>query len=258
MSKAFLLKKIALYLLYPSGVIFLFLLGTALYTLWGKRRGRRRAFLFTAVILYYLASTPFLPHYLLKPLEAGLSRPPSESIKKTEAIVVLPARIYGWENLFLEERFSRETWARFIAAVRLKKKYPQKELIVVGASLEGPGASFLKALGKELGVEVKAIDYPPDTITSVKALKEYLKGKSFLLITSAHHLPRALYLFRREGMKPIPYPAVYVSKTCEFLPFNILYLFPDPVYLELTNEAVHEYLGLAFYRLRDLVLRGQR
>ncbi len=256
MSTTFLLKKIALYVVYPSGIIFLFLLAVSFYALWGKRRGRRRALLFTALILYYLASTPFLPYHLLKPLERGFVRPSGEEIQKAQAIVVLPAKIYGGPGLYLEDRFSRETWARFMAAVRLKKTFPDKELIVVGASLEGPGVRYLRELGEELGVEVKAIEGAPDTITSAAILRESLKGRPFLLVTSAHHLRRAVYLFQREGLTPIPYPANYVSHSCRFLPFSILYLFPDPVYLELTNEAVHEYLGLSFYRLRDLLGGG--
>ncbi len=254
MSITFLLKKIILYLLYPSGLVFLFLLGVSLYALWGKRRGRRRALLFTALILYYLASTPFLPYYLLKPLEAGFKPPAPEALEKARALVVLPARIYGQEELMLEERPSRETWARFIAGVRLKKKFPEKPLLVAGGSLEGPGARYLQELGKDLGVSVEAIDEPRDTISTVKALKGRLSGP-FLLITSAHHLRRAVYLFEREGLSPIPYPAMYLSHTCKFIPFHPLYLLPQPVYLEMTNEALHEYLGLTFYRLRDLMIR---
>ncbi len=244
-------------MLYPSGLVFLFLLGVTLYALWGKRRGRRRALLFTALALYYLASTPFLPHFLLKPLEAGFKRPSPEEIAQIEALVVLPARIYGREGLALEERFSRETWARFMAAVRLAKTHPSARIFVVGGSLEGPGARYLAELGRELGVTVEALDEAPDTITSVRLLKPHLEGRRFLVITSAHHLRRALYLFEREGLKPLAYPAVYLSHQTSFRPFHILYLFPDPVYLELTNEAVHEYLGLSFYRLRDLIFGGR-
>ncbi|OAQ20782.1 YdcF family protein [Thermosulfurimonas dismutans] len=253
MSNTFLIKKIALYLLYPSGLIFLLLLGVSFYALWGKRRGRRRALLFTALLLYYLASTPFLPYYLLRPLEAGFKRPNPQELSQARAIVVLPAKIYGQKDLLLEERFSRETWARFIAALRLKKRLPEIPLIVAGGSLEGPGAKYLKEIGEELGFKVEALDAPLDTISTVAALKERLSDQPFVLLTSAHHLRRSMYLFKREGLSPIPYPAVYVSHTCRFTPFHILYLFPYPVYLELTNEAIHEYLGLSFYRLRDLV-----
>ncbi len=253
MSTAFWLKKLALYILYPSGIIFLFLVAVSVYAIWGKRRGRRRALLFFALILYYLSSTPFLPYYLLRPLEAGFKRPEASLISQADAVVVLPAKIYGKEGLYLEERFSRETWARFVAALRLKKRYPHLRLIVVGGSLEGPGASYLKELGEEFGVEVEVFDEPKDTISSAKALKGVLSGKKFLLVTSAHHLRRSVYLFEKEGLSPIPYPAVYVSRLASFSPFYFLYLLPDPKYLELTNEAVHEYLGLSFYRLKDLL-----
>ena len=212
--------------------------------------------LFLALFLYYLASTPFLPYYLLKPLEVGFNRPGPEELSRAQAIVVLPAKIYGQEDILLEGRFSRETWARFIAALRLKKRFPDLPVIVAGGSLEGPGASYLREIGKELGFEVEAIDEPKDTISTVAALRERLKDQPFILVTSAHHLRRSVYLFKREGLSPLPYPALYVSQTCRFTPLNLLYFFPNPVYLQLTNEAVHEYLGLSFYRLRDMV-RGK-
>ncbi|QJA05959.1 YdcF family protein [Thermosulfurimonas marina] len=257
MPVGFLLKKVLLYLLYPSGVIFLLLLGVSFYALWGKRRGRRRALLFTALVLYYLASTPFLPYFLLRPLEAGFERPPLESLREVDYLVVLPARIYGAPGLYLEERFSRETLARWLAAVRLKKELLRAHLLLVGGSLEGPGSVYLAELSRECGIEAEFLDAPRDTISSVAALKDKLSGKRFVVITSAHHLRRALYLFRRVGLKPLPYPAVYLSHQSRFRPFHLIYLLPDPVYLELTNEAVHEYLGLAFYRIRDLLLRRE-
>ncbi|RUM88018.1 MAG: hypothetical protein DSZ24_04830 [Thermodesulfatator sp.] len=258
MPIGFLLKKIFLYLLYPSGLVFLLLLGVSVYALWGKRRGRRRAFLFMALFLYYLASTPFLPYFLLQPLEAGLERPPIETLRGVDYLVVLPARIYGAPGLYLEERFSRETLARWLAAVRLKKALPKAHLLVVGGSWEGPGSVYLAELSREFGVEAEFLDTPRDTISSVEALKTKLSRKRFVIITSAHHLRRTLYLFRRAGLEPIPYPAVYLSHQSRFRPFHVLYLLPDPVYLEITDEAVHEYLGLIFYHLRDLLWRRGR
>ncbi|WP_297056414.1 ElyC/SanA/YdcF family protein [Thermosulfurimonas sp.] len=255
-SAGFYLKKVLLYLLYPSGLVLLLLAGTAIYALWGKRRGKRRAFLFLALFLYYLSCTPFLPHLLLKPLEKGFKRPNTGVISRAYAVVVLPARIYGKSGLALEERFSRETWARFMAGIRLVREHPGLHLIVVGGSWSGPGARYLARLGSTLGVKVEALDQAPDTITSARILRERLAGKPFLLVTSAHHLRRALYLFKREGLRPIPYPALYLSHQTEPVSPWFLNFLPDPVYMEITNEAVHEYLGLSFYYLRDF-LKGK-
>jgi len=218
--------------------------------------------LFLAIFLYYLSSTPFLPYFLLKNLEEDYSPPPQEEILKIKKVVVLTGRIYGEKDLSLEERFSRETLVRFLKALELKRKYPDKEIIFLGGSYEDKesrGASYLKELAEKFGYKVKAIDAPLDTITSAKILKEYLlkeektADKPFLLLTSAYHLPRAVYLFKKEGLNPLPYPTNYHYKLCE-PSFSIWKLLPHDLYIDLTNRATHEYLALGFYKLKYFIL----
>ncbi|MCD6548989.1 MAG: YdcF family protein [Thermodesulfobacterium sp.] len=258
----FSLKKFFLFLLYPSSLIFIFFLLVSIYVILEKRKGRRRFLLFLAIFIYYLSSTPFLPYFLLKQLEENYSPPPEEKIAEVKKIVVLTGRIYGEETLSLEERFSRETLVRFLKALELKRQYPDKEIILLGGSYEDKnnrGATYLKIMAEKFGFKVKAIDTPLDTITSARVLKEYFLKESkkpdtpFLLLTSAYHLPRALYLFKKEGLTPIPYPANYSYKLCK-PSLSIWKLLPHDLYIDLTNRATHEYLALAFYKLKYFVL----
>ncbi|MGC8871685.1 MAG: YdcF family protein [Caldimicrobium sp.] len=252
----FLLKKILLYLSYPSTLIFLFLLLVTIYVVLGKRRGRRRFLLFIAVFLYYLSTTPFLPYFLLKNLEKRYSIPSQEEISKVDTLVLLTGRIYGDPGLSLEERFSRETLVRFLTALELKQKYPQKRLIIIGGSLEGRGAVYLKELAERWKIKVEAIDTPLDTLQSARELKKFIPPeKPFFLLTSAYHLPRALFLFKKEGLNPIPYPTNFNHKLCK--PSRLfLYFFPQDIYLNFTNLAVQEYLALAYYKLKYFIKRN--
>ncbi|RKX60738.1 MAG: hypothetical protein DRP29_02060 [Thermodesulfobacteriota bacterium] len=255
----FILKKFFLYLLYPSSLIFIFLLLVSLYVILEKRRGRRRLLLFLAIFLYYASCTPFLPYFMLKHLENKYIIPDKKQIQKAEYIVVLTGRIYENPGLSLEERFSRETIIRFLKALELKKKYPNKKIIILGGAFrhkQKKGASFLKDFAKKLGVKVIAVDTPLDTLNSARVLKKYVNlNENFLLLTSAYHLPRAVYLFKKEGFKNlIPYPTNYNYKLCK-PSFSIWNFFPDDLYLELTNMAVHEYLGLIFYKLKYTILK---
>jgi len=258
----FSLKKFFLFLFYPSTLIFIFLLLVSVYVVLEKRRGRRRFLLFLAIFLYYLSSTPFFPYLLLKHLEKNYSPPSKEEIKKIKKIVVLTGRIYGSKTLSLEERFSRETLVRFLKALELKKEYPDKEIILLGGSYEdkeNKGATYLKKLAEKFGFKVKALDTPLDTITSAKVLKDYLSrtdnsNTPFLLLTSAYHLPRAIYLFKKEGLNPIPYPTNYHYKLCK-PSFSIWEFFPHNLYLNLTNRAAHEYLAFGFYKIKYFIWR---
>jgi len=246
----FYVKKIFLYLFYPSTLIFLFLLVVSIYVVLGKRRGRRRFLLFVALFLYYLSTTPFLPYFLLNQLEKNYRVPTEEEISKVKIFVVLTGRIYGDKGLLLEERFSRETLIRFLTALEIKKRYPEKRVLIVGGSFEGKGASYLKELAERWKVEVEAVDAPLDTLQSVRALKQLLpQGEPFYLLTSAYHLPRALFLFQREGLNPLPYPTNFNHRLCK--PSKaFLYFFPQDLYLNLTNLAVQEYFALTYYKLK--------
>ncbi len=259
----FFLKKVVLFLFYPSSLIFFFLFLVSIYVILDKRRGRRRLLLFLAIFLYYLSTTPFLPYFMLKHLEKKYKVPPASEIQKCKKIVVLTGRIYGEKGLSLEERFSRETLIRFLKGIDLKKKYPEKELIVLGGSYEDKhykGATYLKELAEKLGYNVTALDAPLDTITSAKVLKNYLSNSTggakqpFLLLTSAYHLPRAIFLFKKQGLNPIPYPTNYNYKLCKPR-FSIFDFLPNDLYLTFTNLAFHEYLGLIFYKLKYAILR---
>ncbi len=96
--------------------------------------------------------------------------------------------------------------------------------------------------------KVEAYDAANDTRSSALLLRRRLAGEKFLLVSSAYHLPRAVYLFRRVGLSPIPYPAfrLAVSGKVSFYDF-----WPDPFNLFRANRAMHEYMGLAFYWLED-------
>ncbi|QER42202.1 YdcF family protein [Thermodesulfobacterium sp. TA1] len=253
----FIIKKFFVFLFRPSSLIFLFLLTVSIYVVLGKRRGRRRFFLFVAVALYYLSTTPFLPYFLLKQLEKNYPIPPQEEIAKVEKIIVLTGRVYGQKDLGLEERFSKETLVRFFKALELKKVYPEKKVIIVGGSYEDlnfKGASYLKEFAGKLGYQVEAIDIPLDTETSVKTIKKLLSSpeERFLLLTSAYHLPRAIILFKKEGLNPIPYPTNYNHKLCK-PDFSVSNFFPNDLYFSLTNLAFHEYLGILFYKIKFLL-----
>ncbi len=223
------------------------------YVVLGKRRGRRRFLLFLAVFLYYLSTTPFLPYFLLKNLEKDYTFPKEEELKKVKNLVVLTGRIYGDPKLSLEERFSRETLVRFLVAVEIKRRFPDKKLWIVGGSLEGKGASYLQDLAKRWQIEVLTLDVPLDTLQSAKAIKKVLPSQEpFYLLTSAYHLPRALYLFKKEGLNPLPYPTNFNYPLCK--PSKLfLYFMPQDLYLNFTNLAFQEYGGLIYYKLKYLL-----
>ena len=78
-----------------------------------------------------------------------------------------------------------------------------------------------------------------------RALMQPRPGEHWLLVTTAMHLPRAMACFRAVGWEVIPYAADRRGSAgpLETSSFRV----GDN--LALADEALHEWLGLVYYRL---------
>lgn len=93
-----------------------------------------------------------------------------------------------------------------------------------------------------------------ENAVNVKAMLKDRHIDRILLVTSAMHMPRALALFKDQGIDAIAAP-------CDFLPFTpqadwrgtIIGLIPDPNSLNRTSMAVNEFLGIAVYHAAGLL-----
>jgi uncharacterized SAM-binding protein YcdF (DUF218 family) len=87
------------------------------------------------------------------------------------------------------------------------------------------------------------------TADEAKLLTPFLKKHKFekvYLVTNAWHMPRSVYAFQQAGIAVIPAPMGYVA---QMPPAQISYYLPSILALRTTNIAIHEYIGLWWYRL---------
>jgi uncharacterized SAM-binding protein YcdF (DUF218 family) len=89
-------------------------------------------------------------------------------------------------------------------------------------------------------------DTAVNTGDSAKHLRQRDSDASCVLVTSAGHMPRAMGVFKRQGIQCIPAPTEFYST----YPMGFFDYLPSPRNLVLSDLAVHEYLGIAWYRLR--------
>lgn len=71
--------------------------------------------------------------------------------------------------------------------------------------------------------------------------------RRIVLVTSAWHLPRAVFLFRHTAATIVPYPADYRTKRRE--PRTILDFVPQAEALLKSELALREFCGLLYYKL---------
>jgi uncharacterized SAM-binding protein YcdF (DUF218 family) len=72
-------------------------------------------------------------------------------------------------------------------------------------------------------------------------------GQTWLLVTSASHMPRSVGVFRRAGWPVMPWPVGYKTMRAGAAPFALTL----GVRIENLDWAFHEWIGLVAYRLMD-------
>jgi uncharacterized SAM-binding protein YcdF (DUF218 family) len=79
-------------------------------------------------------------------------------------------------------------------------------------------------------------------------MKQRVGDQPFLLVTSAYHMPRAMMLFRKEGLRPIAAPGDFNDRG-----EDSIWALGTANQLEKTEKAWHEYIGLAWTYLRGQI-----
>ncbi len=146
---------------------------------------------------------------------------------------------------------------RLTTGAALARRFPQTRLIFTGgsASLRDVGdteAAAVRQLWLALGVppqqmlfEARSRDTWENALFT-RALIRPKPGETFLLVTSAYHMPRSIGIFRKAGFRLVAYPADYrtFGNSRDYVPIHLEY---DN--LQMLNGALHEWIGLVAYHL---------
>lgn len=85
-----------------------------------------------------------------------------------------------------------------------------------------------------------------DHVARVVDLMGEDRDQTWWLVVQAHRMARVVGVFRAQGFDPVPVPVDHRWSP----PFHALYFYPFTEGLRMTDAAVHEWLGLALYRMR--------
>ncbi len=106
-------------------------------------------------------------------------------------------------------------------------------------------------LRDELGVAPRWVEAASDTTYDNARLSAAMLRPAgvthVLLVTDAWHMPRAQPAFERHGLRVTPAPTGYLGQAA----FRSLHLIPNAEGLRVSHIALREWLGIAWYRLRD-------
>lgn len=251
----FYVAKIVWFFLQPLNLSILFLL-TGLAAGWFGRRGLLRAGAASAFLILALSAWTSLGALMLNPLEERF-RKPAPPPQRVDGIVVLGGGLEGAINLARGGYELNSGGDRFVEAAILARRYPDAKVVVSGGVgtlvLEGEGDGvtaprLLTALGvapDRLILEDRSRDTYENAVFT-KALVTPKPGETWLLVTSAFHMPRAKALFDKAGFAAVPWPVDYRTSGREGIS-----LFADNTADALANTttALREWTGLAAYWL---------
>lgn len=245
-----------------SLVVLLLVAGLALS--WLKRRWISRGLIGLALLLLFVCSFTTFGYLLITPLEQRFERPAEPT--QVDGIVVLGGGMDGEVNSVRGGYELNRSGDRLVETLRLALRHPNARIVIAGgpAALvqQEPEALAGKRFFEAFGIAPERIlmdDQSRNTEENAQFARQLAKlgqGETWLLVTSAFHMPRAVGLFRRAEFPVIPWPADYLASGAEGVRIK-----PDQSTenISVSNLALREWAGLLGYYLTgriDQILPG--
>jgi len=251
-------KAVAQLLLPPGGLILLGLIGL-LYS----RRWWGKGFIGLSFVLFWLLAMAPVKDALIEPLESQY--PPlaltAEGLARVNldnaAIVLLGGGVYedapeyGGADQLGPDALMRTTYA-----VELARRTGLPVYATGGAVFSAtaePEGEIMRHWLIRLGMpesKVFAENLATNTWENARLVTEILQHagvQQVILVTNAWHMPRSVWCFESHDMAVLPAPCAYETGGSSY---NLLDFLPHWQVLKSSGNALHEYLGLAWYRLR--------
>lgn len=234
-------------------LVLLTILGAVLLLTRWQRLGRWLV-LATACVLLTIAAMP-VGDWALQPLENRFPRL-TELPRRVDGIIMLGGAV---DTLITYERgepnMGDET-ERLIAFADLARRYPQAKLVATGGGLSLDGGRFREADATRealewLGTDTTQIIFERasrntfENVVDSKAIAHPKPGETWILITSAYHMPRSVGLFRAEDWPVIPDPVDYRTSGKAQIDANI----DLTASLKLLSIAAKEWTGMLANRI---------
>lgn len=243
------MTKYAIWLLSPLGTACC-LTCLALLLAWCRRLQSSKVLGALALVWLWLWSMPVTSHWLASQIESRFSQVPIASAPHAQAIVVLGGTLTPPSGKSTEINLGRAGRVWYAAKLFHAGKAPLV-LLSGGGDLERQAFSEARAMAvfsHDLGVPAQAIvleETSRNTRDNAAFSSASLKARGIehiLLVTSALHMPRALALFKAQGLQVTPAPTDF--EAAQVPPHGLLAWLPDAGALNGSALAMKELVGL--------------
>lgn len=207
-----------------------------------------------ALLVLVVSAWTSLGALMLHPLEDRFVRP-EPAPQRVDGIILLGGGFQGSVNLARRGYELNDAGDRVVEAAVLARLYPDAKVVVSGGTgsllFEGEADAdsaprLLSALGvapERLVLEGRSRNTYENAVFSAEMLDPQ-PGQTWLLVTSAFHMPRSMALFRKAGFAVVPWPTDYKTSGTETPG-----LAQDNVHDSLKNitTGLREWIGLVAY-----------
>lgn len=246
------LKKILTPFLLPPGIFIVLLLFSGLWFLFKKNWKAGIISCFLGISMWAFSISP-VADTMLRGLESDFKIP--ENLQG-DVIILLGGGAYdGAIDLSGTGSPSEGMMMRTVTAVRVQKRL-NIPIIVSGGKVykhKKAEAPIVKRFLIDMGVPANKViieDKSRDTIENARYTAEICRKlgyKNPLLVTSASHMKRSILIFKKVGIDVTPLPVNF--KTWKDKKYGWSDYLPDAHDIRRTSIAMHEYIGLLFYKI---------
>ncbi|MDH3326824.1 MAG: YdcF family protein [Gammaproteobacteria bacterium] len=244
-------------IIFPPG-IFIFLIIISLWLLNHNIQAAKRVMKFTALGLYLL-SLPIVSELLMTPLEsypaldlATLEKSPAEAIVILSAGRLKYASEYGGGDVAGDNTLAR---LRYGAKLHQLSHLP---ILVTGGLSDEKNIPLGQLMAKELldgfGIQARwQENESKNTAENAKLSHEILLKENIthiFLVTDAGHMSRSVYIFEKQGFIVTPAPTRFKGVNEGTFDFELASFLPRTNALKDSYYAMHEFVGLIWYRVR--------
>ncbi len=205
----------------------------------------------SALLIFLLSSTAYLPQYLATQLESHYRPFDPIHFKHSKEKIYIHVLGSGYSldsSLPATTRLGLVAQARLAEGIRLFRQIDRAILVTSAGSLRGmeTQASVARKAAILLGVDsnrIVTLDTPNTTKEEAAAMAA-LSGTNarLIIVTDAMHMPRAIKFFTQQGFSPIAAPANYGIHKEVVMSYSFKW-WPSLRNMDLMDKVLHEYLG---------------
>lgn len=256
LSMWFVLSKLYWQFFSPVNLLIGLLVVAVVWLLVRPRSRLARRFVVVVLLAVIVLGVLPIPWLMLRPLEERFAKPvpPPASVA---GIIILGGAVRPNMTALRGEVSLNRAAERMTEAVALMRRYPAARLVFTGANAslfpnEHTEAAVARRFFGEMGLDADAVAYEDrsrNTYENALFTRDLVKprpGETWLMVTSARHMPRAVGCFRRVGFAVVPWPVDYETPP-PGTPYEFSFDMQDN--LQDLNDALHEWIGMLAYWL---------